>query len=94
MQTVLSILLAAALLCLPRPAQASGVTPPTPKTFHIRLDRDNKVQCDGTVNAPYSAANGHCTLNYPYQMLTWQSGWTSFNPGDTMEFDDPPTNIF
>jgi hypothetical protein len=92
MKTILSTLLAAALLCLPAPAQTSGITPPTPKTIHIRLDGGNNVQRDRTVNAPYSAADGHCALNHPYQMPTWQGGWTSFNPGNTMEFDDPPTN--
>jgi hypothetical protein len=25
-------------------------------------------------------------------MLTWQGNWAAFAPGDTMEFDDPPTN--
>ena len=106
MKIMMSALLAVALLCPSAPAQtlrdqvqavlrtASGVGATTPKVIHIRQDGGTNAQCDGTANAPYPGKGTglHCAYNHPYQMLTWQGGWRSFNPGDTMEFDDKPTN--
>jgi hypothetical protein len=66
----------------------------TGTVWHIRQDGGNNVQCTGTTNAPYpgSGTGVACAYNHPYQMMNWQGNWTAFAAGDTMEFDDPPTN--
>jgi Putative Ig domain len=63
-------------------------------TWHIRLDGGTNTQCTGTTNAAYpgSGTLQPCAYNHPYQMLNYSGAWTSFTAGDTMEFDDPPTN--
>jgi hypothetical protein len=74
---------------------AAGPAQTGPGTiWHIRQDGGNNVQCTGTTNAPYpgSGTGVACAYNHPYQMLSWQGDWTAFAAGDTMEFDDPPTN--
>ncbi|HEX3969456.1 MAG TPA: Ig domain-containing protein, partial [Edaphobacter sp.] len=62
--------------------------------WHIRQDGGTNVQCTGTTNAPYpgSGTGVACAYNHPYQMLNFAGNWTSFAAGDTMEFDDPPSN--
>ncbi len=62
--------------------------------WHIRQDGGNNTQCTGTTNAAYpgSGTAQPCAYNHPYQMLNYSGAWTSFAAGDTMEFDDPPTN--
>jgi hypothetical protein len=95
-----------ALICTPAFAQtyrhqvpavfhaSSRSAAPTPKTWHIRHDGGNSTQCTGLKNAPYPGKGTAqpCSYNHPYQMMNWKGGWTSFTTGDTMEFDDPPTN--
>ena len=74
---------------------AAGPAQTGPGTiWHIRQDGGNNVQCTGTTNAPYpgSGTGVACAYNHPYQMLSYSGNWTSFAPGDTMEFDDPPSN--
>jgi hypothetical protein len=45
-------------------------------------------------NAPYPGKGKAqpCSYNHLYQMMNWQGHWTSFTTGDTVEFDDPPSN--
>jgi len=66
----------------------------TGTVWHIRHDGGDNVQCTGTTNAAYpgSGTGVACAYNHPYQMLNYSGNWTSFAAGDTMEFDDPPTN--
>jgi Putative Ig domain len=73
----------------------AAATPPGSGTiWHIRQDGGNNVQCTGTTNAAYpgSGTGMPCAYNHPFQMLNSSGNWTSFASGDTMEFDDPPTN--
>ena len=62
--------------------------------WHIRHDGGNNSQCTGLANAPYpgSGSGLSCAYDHPYEMLTFAGAWTAFANGDTMEFDDPPTN--
>ena len=75
-------------------AIASSGPPPTFNTWHIRLDGGNNVRCTGLANAPDpgSGIGVACAYNHPFQMLNFSGNWTSFAAGDTMEFDDPPSN--
>ena len=75
-------------------ASSGSPAPPAPRTWHIRHDGGSNSQCTGLTNAPYPGKGKAqpCSYNHPYQMMNWKGGWSSFTAGDTMEFDDPPTN--
>jgi hypothetical protein len=62
--------------------------------WHLRLDGGTNTQCTGLANAPYpgSGSGVACAYNHPFQMLSFSGAWTALAAGDTMEFDDPPTN--
>ena len=62
--------------------------------WHIRHDGGTNTQCTGTTNAAYpgTGTGVACAYNHPFQMLSQSGAWTSFTTGDTMEFDDPPSN--
>jgi hypothetical protein len=73
---------------------ASGAVAATPTVWHIRHDGGTNSQCTGKTNAAYpgKGTGVACAYNHPFQMLTWQGAWKAFKTGDTMEFDDPPSN--
>jgi len=63
-------------------------------TWHIKHTGGTNAQCTGLSSAAYpgSGTGVACAYNHPFQMLTFSGAWTALAAGDTIEFDDPPTN--
>src|SRR5574337_543222 len=72
MKQILSLL---ALLLFAASAQAT--------TYYVRTDGGPSPQCNGTANAPASAAP-NCAFNHPFWVLVPGQGGTIMQPGDTL----------